>query len=51
MKSDLLEFTSSSPVLSLSACMFTTPDIIKPFGNGAGEVVVTANRLTVGLGH
>lgn len=36
VKSDLLEFTSSSLVLPLSACMFATPDLIRPSGNGAG---------------
>ena len=35
VKFDLLEFTSSSPVLPLSACKFATPDLIRPFGNGA----------------
>lgn len=36
VKSDLLGFTSSSPVLPLSAWMFATPSLRRPFENGAG---------------
>lgn len=34
MKSDLLEFTRSSPVLPLGVCTVATPDLIY-FGNGS----------------